>query len=169
LVKIFKRCIFLFLKWNALILRILLHVCVTYEWWIVYISYLKRSSFIIYSLVLLTSFLSIFNKFERKKKQLQREDSQMKEEDIKNNTTYLDSKIYKTINGVVVSILNPFIMRMLGLSCVLQFLWALIKMYNASPYLSLKKIHPFNSKYLMHISRGSLYLHLDYDETITLS
>jgi hypothetical protein len=34
-------------------------------------------------------------KFERKKKQLQREDSQMKEEDIKNNTTYLDSKIYK--------------------------------------------------------------------------
>jgi hypothetical protein len=129
LVKIFKRCIFLFLKWNALILRILLHVCVTYEWWIVYISYLKRSSFIIYSLVLLTSFLSIFNKFERKKKQLQREDSQMKEEDIKNNTTYLDSKIYKTINGVVVSILNHFIMRMLGLSCILQFLWALIKMY----------------------------------------
>jgi hypothetical protein len=28
----------------------------------------------------------------------------MKEEDIKNNTTYF----YKTINGVVVSILNPF-------------------------------------------------------------
>jgi hypothetical protein len=38
----------------------------------------------------------------------------MKEEDIKNNNTYLDSKIYKTINGVVVSILNPFIMRILG-------------------------------------------------------
>jgi hypothetical protein len=130
---------------------------------------LKKSSFILYSLVLLTSFLSIFNNFERKKKQLQREDSQMKEEDIKNNTTYLDSKIYKTINGVVVSILNPFIMRMQGLSCVLQFLWALIKMYNASPYSSLKKMHPFNSKYLMHISRGSLYLHLDCDETVTLS
>jgi hypothetical protein len=32
----------------------------------------------------------------------------MKEENIKNNTTYLDSKIYKTINGVVVSILNLF-------------------------------------------------------------
>jgi hypothetical protein len=47
-------------------------------------------------------FLSIFNKFERKKKQLQREDSQIKEEDIKNNNTYLDNKIYKTINGVVV-------------------------------------------------------------------
>jgi hypothetical protein len=62
----------------------------------------------------------------------------MKEEDIKNNNTYLDSKIYKTINGVVVSILNSFIMRMLGLSCLLQILWALIKMYNASPYLSLK-------------------------------
>jgi hypothetical protein len=34
----------------------------------------------------------------------------------------LDSKIYKTINGVVVSILNPFIMRILGLSCLLQIL-----------------------------------------------
>jgi alpha-acetolactate decarboxylase len=68
--------------------------------------------------VLLTSFLSIFNKFERKKKPLQREDSQMKEENIKNNTTYF----YETTNGVVVSILNPFIMRMLGLSCLLQLL-----------------------------------------------
>jgi uncharacterized protein YpmS len=70
----------------------------------VFISYLKKSSFIIYSLVLLTSFLSILNKFGRKKKPLQREDSQMKEEDIKNNTTYF----YKTINVVVVSTLNPF-------------------------------------------------------------
>jgi hypothetical protein len=58
--------------------------------------------------VLLTSFLSIFNKFEKKKRQLQREDTQMKEEDIKNNTTYWDSKIFKIINGVVVSILNLF-------------------------------------------------------------
>ena len=58
--------------------------------------------------MLLTSLLSIFNKFGRKKRQLQREDSQMKEEDIKNNDTYLDSKIFKTINGVVVSILNHF-------------------------------------------------------------
>jgi hypothetical protein len=72
--------------------------------------------------MLLTSFLSIFNKFERKKKQPQREDSQMKVEDIKNNNTYLDNKIYKTINGVVVSILNPFIMRIIGLSCLLQIL-----------------------------------------------
>jgi len=138
IIKMLKRCSLIFLKWNALMLRILLHVCVTYEWWTVYIFYLKRSSFIIYSLVLLTSFLSIFNKFERKRKQLQREDSQMKEEDIKNNNTYLDNKVYKTINGVVVSILNTFIMRILGLSCLLQNLWALIKMYNASPYLSLK-------------------------------
>jgi hypothetical protein len=38
--------------------------------------------------------LSIFNKFGRKKRQLQREDTQMKEEDIKNNNTYLDSKIF---------------------------------------------------------------------------
>jgi hypothetical protein len=66
------------------------------------------SSFIICSPVLLTSFLSIFNKFERKKKQLQREDTHMKEKDIKNNNTHSDSMIFKTINGVVVSILNLF-------------------------------------------------------------
>jgi hypothetical protein len=30
----------------------------------------------------------------------------MKEEDIKNNNTNLDNKIFKIINGVVVSILN---------------------------------------------------------------
>jgi predicted histidine transporter YuiF (NhaC family) len=68
--------------------------------------FLKKSSFIIYSLVLLTYLLSIFNEFGRKKRQLQREDTQMKEEDIKNNNTYLDNKIFKTIIGVVVSILN---------------------------------------------------------------
>jgi hypothetical protein len=33
---------------------------------------------------------------------------QMKEKDIKNNNTNLDNKIFKTINGVVVSILNLF-------------------------------------------------------------
>jgi hypothetical protein len=32
----------------------------------------------------------------------------MKEEDVKNNNTYLDNKVFKAINGVVVSILNPF-------------------------------------------------------------
>jgi hypothetical protein len=32
----------------------------------------------------------------------------MKEEDIKNNNTYLVNKIFKTINGVVVSILIFF-------------------------------------------------------------
>jgi hypothetical protein len=62
----------------------------------------------------------------------------MKEKDVKNNNTHLDNKILKTINGVVVSILNPFIMRLPGLSCLLQILYALIKMYNASPYMSLK-------------------------------
>jgi hypothetical protein len=82
--------------------------------------FLKKSSFIIYSLVLLISILSIFNKFGKKKRQLQREDTQMKKEDIKNNNTYLDSKIFKTINGVVVSILNLFIVRKLGISCLLQ-------------------------------------------------
>jgi hypothetical protein len=46
-------------------------------------------------------------KGRKKKIQLQREDTQMKEEDIKNNNTYLDNKVFKAINGVVVSILNP--------------------------------------------------------------
>jgi hypothetical protein len=53
----------------------------------------KKSSFIIYFSVLLISFLSIFNKFEKKKRQLQREDTQ--KEDIKHNNTYLVSKIFK--------------------------------------------------------------------------
>jgi hypothetical protein len=35
----------------------------------------------------------------------------MKEKDIKNNNTHSNSKIFKTINGVVVSILNPFIVK----------------------------------------------------------
>jgi hypothetical protein len=69
---------------------------------------LKKSSFIFYSLVLSTSLLSIFNKFGKKKNQLQREDTQMKKGDIKSNDTYLDNEIFKTINGVVVSILNLF-------------------------------------------------------------
>jgi hypothetical protein len=67
-----------------------------------------KSSFILYSIELLTSLLSIFNKIGRKKRQLHREDTQMKKEDIKNNNTNLDNKIFKTINGVVVSILNLF-------------------------------------------------------------
>jgi hypothetical protein len=38
----------------------------------------------------------------------------MKKEDIKSNNTYLDNEIFKTFNGVVVIILNLFIMRKLG-------------------------------------------------------
>ena len=54
----------------------------TYGWWIKYIGYLKKSSFAIHSLAPLTSLLSIFNEFGRKKKrQLQREDTQMKKEE----------------------------------------------------------------------------------------
>jgi hypothetical protein len=45
----------------ALILRILLHVCVTYGWWFVCISYLKKSSFVIYSLVMLISLFQVFS------------------------------------------------------------------------------------------------------------
>jgi hypothetical protein len=32
----------------------------------------------------------------------------MKKEDFKSNNTYLDNEIFKTINGVIVSILNLF-------------------------------------------------------------
>jgi hypothetical protein len=44
----------------------------------------------------------------------------MKKEDIKSNNTYLDNEIFKTFKGVVVSILNLFIMRILGKNCLLQ-------------------------------------------------
>jgi hypothetical protein len=44
----------------------------------------------------------------------------MKEKDIKSNNTYLDNEIFKTINGVVVSTLNLFIVRILGINCLLQ-------------------------------------------------
>jgi hypothetical protein len=44
----------------------------------------------------------------------------MKKKDIKSNNTYLDNEIFKTFNGVVVSILNLFIMRTLGKNCLLQ-------------------------------------------------
>jgi hypothetical protein len=40
--------------------------------------------------------LIIFNKFGRKNKRLQREDTHMKEKDIKNNNIYLDNEIFKT-------------------------------------------------------------------------
>jgi hypothetical protein len=46
----------------------------------------------------------------------------MKNEDIKSNNTYLDNEIFKTLNGVVVSTLNLFIMRILGITCLLQIL-----------------------------------------------
>jgi hypothetical protein len=72
--------------------------------------------------VLLTSLLSIFNKFEKKKRSTIKEDAQMKNEDIKNNNTYLDNEIFEIINGVVVSILNLFIVRILGIKCLLQIL-----------------------------------------------
>jgi hypothetical protein len=51
----------------------------------------------------------------------------MKEKDIKCNNTYLDNEIFKTFNGVVVSIPNLFIVRILGKTCVLQIVLALIK------------------------------------------
>jgi hypothetical protein len=46
----------------------------------------------------------------------------MKKEDIKSNNTYLDNEIFKTFNGVVVSILNLFIVRILGINCIANLL-----------------------------------------------
>jgi hypothetical protein len=91
----------------ALMLRSLLHVYVTCGWWIVYIKYLRKSFFIIYSLVLLTSLLSIFNKFGKKKRDnCKGRTLKWKRKNIKDNNTYLDNKVFTTINGVVVSTLN---------------------------------------------------------------
>jgi hypothetical protein len=124
-----------------------------------------------YSLVLLTSLLSIFNKFGRKKRQLQREDTQMKKEDIKSNNTCLDNKIFKTINGVVVSILNLFHcentrhkMSIANLVSLDQDEWCF------SLFVSkVECIYSFHFNSLMHISRGSLFLYPDHIETIALS
>jgi hypothetical protein len=93
----------------ALILRILLHVCVTCGWWFVCISYLKKSSFIICSLVLLISRFRVFSiSLKGKRDNYKGRTLKWEKEDIKNNNTYLDRKIFKLINGVVVSILNLF-------------------------------------------------------------
>jgi hypothetical protein len=118
--------------------------------------------------MLLTSFLGIFNKFGRKKRQLQREDTHMKEKEIKNNNTYLDSEIFKTINGVVVSILNLFHCENIRLKLFIVNFISLDQ--DASPYLPLKMSASiqFISNTLMHIFRGSLFLYLDYFETNTL-
>jgi hypothetical protein len=63
----------------------------------------------------------------------------MKEKDIKNNNTYLDSKIFKTINGVVVSILNLFHCEYTWHKLfIANFISLDQDIYNASPYLSLK-------------------------------
>jgi hypothetical protein len=98
------------LLWRyALILRILLHVCVTCGWWFVCISYIKKSSFIIYSLVLLISLFWVFSiSLKGKGDNYKGRTLKWKKEDVKNNNTYLDSKIFKLINGMVVSILNLF-------------------------------------------------------------
>jgi hypothetical protein len=92
----------------ALILRIILHVCVTCGWWFVCISYLKKSSFVIYSLVLLISLFRVFSISLKEKRDNYKGRTLKWKEDVKNNNTYLDSKIFKLINGVVVSILNLF-------------------------------------------------------------
>jgi hypothetical protein len=44
----------------------------------------------------------------KKKRQPQRKDSQMKKEEHQGQQPYLDNKVFTTINGVVVSILNLF-------------------------------------------------------------
>jgi hypothetical protein len=85
------------------------------------------------------SFSSIFNKFERKKRQLKGGDSNEKK-DVKNNNTYLDSKIFELINGVVVSIVDLFHFENTRHKLIIaSFSYALIKMLNEFLYLSLKE------------------------------
>jgi hypothetical protein len=78
--------------------------------WMMICLYLLSKEIIIYYILSCAtniSFSTIFNKFERKKRQLKGGHSNEKE-DVKNNNTYLDGKIFKLINDVVVSILNLF-------------------------------------------------------------
>jgi hypothetical protein len=85
------------------------------------------------------SFSGIFSKFEREKRQLKGGHSNEKE-DVKNNNTYLDSKIFKLINGVVVSILDLFHFKNTRHKLIIaNSSYALIKMFNEFPYLSLKE------------------------------
>ena len=85
----------------------LLHVCVTCEWRIVYISYLKKSSFIIYSLVLLISFLSIFS-ISLKRKRDNYKGRTLKWKRKTSRTTTPTWTVRSSIKGMVVSILNLF-------------------------------------------------------------
>jgi hypothetical protein len=68
----------------------------------------------------------------------------MKEKDIKNNNTYLDSKIFKTINGVVVSILNLFHYENTRHKLfIVNFISLDQDIYNASPYLKVSASNQF--------------------------
>jgi hypothetical protein len=61
-----------------------------------------------------------------------------KRKNIKDNNTYLDNKVFNDQWCGCKHSKSFFIMRLPGLSYLLQNLWALIKMYNASPFMSLK-------------------------------
>jgi hypothetical protein len=61
------------------------------------------------------SFSSIFSKFERKMRQLKGGHSNEKE-DVKNNNTYLDSKIFKFNQWCGCKYSRPFILRIPGIS-----------------------------------------------------
>jgi hypothetical protein len=80
---------------------------------------LKKSSSIIYSLVLLISLSRLKGGHSNEK------------EDVKNNNTNVDSKIFKLINGVVVSILDLFCFENTRLKLIIaNSSYALIKMFN---------------------------------------
>jgi hypothetical protein len=62
----------------------------------------------------------------------------MKREAIKSNNTYLDNETFKTINGVVVSILNLFHCENSRLKMFIANLVSLDQINGVSPYSSLK-------------------------------
>jgi hypothetical protein len=76
----FKECIFLLMCTN--VKKFTSCIC---DLWMMNCSYFLSKEIIIHHLLpcAINIFLSIFNKFGRKKKQLQREDTNMKEKDIK--------------------------------------------------------------------------------------
>jgi hypothetical protein len=69
-------------------------------------------------------------------------------------------EIFKTSNGVVVSIQKLFIMRILGKNCFLQIFLALIEINSASPYLPLKVSASTHFLHSWCISLGGAYFYI---------
>jgi hypothetical protein len=92
--------------------------CLCYLW-MMNCLYLLYKEIIIYSLVQLISLFWVFSTSLKRKRDNYKGRTVKWKEDVKNNNTYLDSEIFKLINSVVVSILDLFILRILGIRWLL--------------------------------------------------